>query len=524
MIRRTGTAIAAAGVKIAAMALAGMLALSGCGSGGAGQGAPATGTARADTISATVAYASRDFSPSTTSSALSLAGNWHVTEPLYAFDYSTFEVFDALAKGEPKQVSDTEYVVTLRDGAKFSDGTPVTPADVVKSYERTTAEGSLYVPMLSFIDSVEAQGANQVVFRLKQPFPLLKQRLTLIQVAPASASDEDLKKMPIGSGPWKYVDITDQQVKFERNDQYNGDYPAQAKNMVWSVKVDDTARITEMQAGKTDAMELVPASAVKTLEASGAEMKTAQGFNQAFVMFNTAKKPFDDKRVRQAVFYAIDVDKLIKDSLLGQAEAATSYLPESFPYYHKAANVYTKDLDKAKALLDEAGVSGGKFTLYTTDQTWITSLAPQIKNDLAEIGFDVDVQSLASAALYPNVADKDDFSMILAPGDPSVFGNDPDLLMNWYYGDNVWTRKRSHWNGSEGYATLHEYMDKALAAKDDAERQAWWSKCYDLLSDELPLYPLFHRTTTTAVRKGAFSSFEPIGSTGLNFVKAKLNQ
>lgn len=339
-------------------------------------------------------------------------------------------------------------------------------------------------------------------------------------------SDADLKDKPIGSGPWKYAEITDQQVKFERNDLYNGSYPAQAKNMVWNVTVDDTARVTAMQGGKTDIMEMVPAQALQTLQSSGSELKTAQGFNLPFLMFNTKKKPFDDKRVRQAVFYAIDVDKLISNQMSGQAEAATSFLPKDSQYYHQAKNVYTKDTAKAKELLAEAGVTTPiSFTLYTTDHSWITQLAPQIKNDLAEIGMNVDIQSMKSSALYPSITDKDDadYSMVLAPGDPSVFGNDPDLLMNWWYGDNAWTKQRSFWKGSDGYNQLHELMDKATAASSDSERQKYWNQCFDLLSEELPLYPLFHRKTTTAVRKGAFSSWEAIGSTGINLVKAKLN-
>jgi peptide/nickel transport system substrate-binding protein len=508
-----------------AFVLAGALSLSAC---GGGSSATATkGTAVADTITAQVAYASRDFSPATTSGALPMAANWHVTEPLYALDYSDFSVYNALAKGEPERVSDTEFVVNLRDGAKFSDGTPVTSEDVVKSVERTTAEGSLYVSMLDFIKSVEAKGDSAVTFHLTKPFPMFKQRLALIQITPADANADDLKNQPIGSGPWKYENITDQQVKFVKNDQYNGDYPAQTKNMVWNVTVDDTARVTAMQGGKTDVMEMVPANAFKTLEASGSELKTVQGFNQAFVMFNTHKKPFDDTRVRQAVLYAIDVDKLIQNQMAGQAEAATSYLPKEFPYYHEAKNVYKKDLAKAKKLLEEAGVTGEvKFTLYTTDASWITQLAPQIKNDLAEIGFKVDIQSMSSAALYPNVADneKADFSMVMAPGDPSVFGNDPDLLMNWFYGDSTWTQKRTWWKGSEGYTKLHDLMDKAIAAKDDTERQDYWNQCYDLISEEVPIYPLLHRKTTTAVKKGVFKAINPIGSTGINLVKSELSK
>lgn len=507
-----------------AAALAGTFLLAGCGTGTAAQSA-AKGTSTPDTITAQVAYASRDFSPSTTSGALPMSANWHVTEPLYALDYSDFTTFNALAKGEPQKVSDTEYVVTLRDGAKFSDGTPVKASDVVSSYKRTTAEGSLYISMLNFIDSVSAKSDNQVDFKLKEAFPMFKQRLALIQVVPSSMSDADLKNKPIGSGPWKYTEITDSQVKFDKNDNYNGQYPAQTKHMVWNVTVDDTARVTAMQGGKTDIMEMVPAQAFQVLKSSGSDLKTVQGFNLPFLMFNTKKKPFDDKRVRQAVFYAIDVDQLVKNQMSGQAEPATSFLPKNFPNYHKAKNVYTKNVDKAKELLKEAGVSTPmNFTLYTTDHTWITQLAPQIKNDLAAIGMNVNIQSMKSSALYPSITDKDDadYDIVLAPGDPSVFGNDPDLLMNWWYGDNTWTKQRTFWKGSEGYNKLHELMNKAIAAKDNTERQDYWNQCYDLLSEEVPLYPLFHRKTTTAAKNGVFSEWEAIGSTGIDLVKDKL--
>ena len=513
------TAVIAAGV-------AALMMLSGCGGAKSHKAAKAK-TAVKDTITAQVAYASRDFAPSTTSGALPMAANWHVTEPLYALDYSNFKVFNALAKGEPKKISDTEYEVTIRDAAKFSDGTEVTAGDVVSSFKRTTAKGSLYISMLDFIDSVEAKDNRHVIFKLKKAFPLFKQRLALIQIVPTAKSDADLKNMPIGSGPWKYVSITDNQVKFERNDLYNGKYKAQTKKMVWNVTVDDTARVTAMQGGKTDVMEMVPAQAFNTLKASGSELKTAQGFTLPFVMFNTKQKPFDDKRVRQAALYAIDVNKLITNQMSGQGEPATSFLPKNYANYHKAKNVYTKNIAKAKSLLKEAGVSGPlKFTLYTTDHTWITQLAPQIKNDLAEIGMDVEIKSMKSSALYPQITDRDDanYSMVLAPGDPSVFGNDPDLLMSWWYGDNAWTRQRTFWKNSEGYAKLHKLMDEALEASKPADRQKYWNQCFDLISDEVPLYPLFHRKTTTAVKKGALAEWNAIGSTGINLVKAKLTK
>lgn len=508
---------AAAATLIGAL---GALAFGACGSQQA-----TSGTSVTDTITAEAAYASRDFNPNSTSSALAMSANWYVVEPLYAFNYSDYSMYNALAKGEPEQVSDTEYVVTLRDDAKYSDGTDVTPNDVVESWKRSTAEGGLYVPMLDFIDTVEPKGDNQVTFKLKYAFPAFKERLALIKVAPADMDKDQLTSMPTGSGPWKYVSITDQKVTFVRNDLYNGEYPAQCKNMVWNVAVDDTARVTAMQTGKVDVMELVPTLAFDVLS-KRADLKTVQAFNAPYIMFNTKKAPFDDPKVRQAVFYAIDAQQLIDNQMSGQATPTTSYLIEEYPAYHEASTVYTHDVEKAKELLKEAGVTDKvKFTLYSTDQSWITQLAPQIKNNLAEIGMEVDLQSMASSALYPNITDKDDadFSMALVAGDPSVFGNDADLLMNWFYGDNTWTRQRTFWYGTDGYEKLHELMDKAIAAKDDGERQEYWNQCYDVIAEEVPIYPLFHRKTTTAFKKGVFSKSEAIGTTGLDLLQAKLN-
>ena len=512
-------------LRTAAAVLAGCLTLGACSSTGGGA-TSATGPSAADTITAQVAYSSRDFNPLTTSMALPMSGNWHVTEALYTLNMSDYSLVSGLASGEPEKISDTEYVITLREGAKFSDGSAVTAEDVKSSFDRIMADGNVYAPMLSFIESITPEDGGRIDFKLKYSFTLFKERMSLVHIVPTSQSDEDLKKMPIGSGPWKYVEITDQQVKFDKNEYYNGEFPAPVSHMVWNVNVDDTARVTAMQGGKSDIMENVPAKAFETLKSAGANIETVSGFNQAFIMFNTKKKPFDDKRVRQAVFWAIDADSLIENQMSGQAEPVTGFMPKSFATYHEASNVYTYNLEKAKELLKEAGVTEPvKFTLYTTDQTWITQLAPQIKNNLDALGFDVDIQSMKSSALFPTITDKDDadFSMVLGPGDPTVFGNDPDVLLNWWFGDTVWTKQRTFWNGSEGYAKLHELMDKAARSTGD-EQQGYWNECFDLLSEELPMYPLFHRTLSTAVKRGVFESVSTIGTTGLYLLDAKVNK
>ena len=132
---------------------------------------------------------------------------------------------------------------------------------------------------------------------------------------------------------------------------------------------------------------------------------------------------------------------------------------------------------------------------------------------------------MKSSALYPSITDKDgaDFSMVLAPGDPSVFGNDPDLLMSWWYGDNVWTQGRSCWKkaGDGKFDELQTLMQQAREATGN-EQQELWNKCFDLLAEEVPLYPLFHRELATGYQETQITGFEPIATTGLVFLGASV--
>ena len=508
--------------RMAGLAAVAALGLTACGGGTTTSDTTADGGSGdgdgAKIITAAVGYDTDNYDPGTTTSALALAANWHTMEGLTELDPATREVYPALAAELPTKVDDTTYEVTLRDGAMFSDGTEVTPADVVAAFNRTM--DGFYAPMLGFIDSVEPNGDNAVTIKTKYPFSLVNERISLVKVVPAGQTDDELKSAPIGTGPYKMTEaVKSKHVKFAKNENYNGDRPAGADEMRWDILVDDTARVTAMSEGSVVAMENVP-SVSKSLLEGKVEMESKQGFNLPFVMFNTQKAPFNDAKVRQAVLYGINAQELIDNTLDGTAKAATSFLPESHPNYHEASEVYTYDPEKSKELLKEAGVEDLHFTLNTTDHGWIANMAPLIQQQLGEAGITVDtIDTQASGAMYSNVTDVDDpqFDVVLAPGDPSVFGNDPDLLMNWWYGDNAWTQKRSGWKGSEGYTKLHELMDKAVRATGD-EQQDLWNQSYDVIAEEVPIYPLFHRSVTSAWNDDQVEGFQPIALTGISFL------
>ncbi len=517
------------GLAGGAAAVAG-LGLAGCGGGGdkpAGSAPAEGGTKGGGVITAGSAYTTTNFDPSSTSSALACGTNWHVVEGLYGLDFHDYSVYNELAAGDPEQVDDTTFEIALRKDAKFSDGTPVTADDVVESFNRSNATDNIYVPMLAPIAGVAKKDDTTVTVTTTVPnFSLLKERLAIVRVVPASSTKEDMTAKPVGSGPWMYETINDSIVEMVPNEHYNGDHPAQDKKLHYDILVDPTARVQAQQEGTTLVMEMVTADAVDQLEAAGCQMDSVDGFGTRFMMFNTQKAPWDNAKARQAVLYALDYDKMIDNAFAGLASAPTCYLPKSFTNYHEASTVYKHDVEQAKKLLADAGVTGGAVRLLTTDNEQVKSMSVQVQQDLKELGFDAEIVTRTSADTYADIDGGGDFDMLLAPGDPSCFGADPDLLMNWWYGNNVWMTKRARWSESAEWKELSELMASALGQTGD-EQQQTWNKCFDMIAEQAVLYPVLQVKTVTASWRDTpnaegvrIDGFKGIGTTGMSFIDA----
>ena len=508
----------------AAMAAAATMVLTACG--GGSSTSPSTSSGSSDsgapkgTINVGSAYETTDYSPITTS-ALGMGANWQVLEGLYRFDMSDYSVSPALAAGDPVKVSDTEYEIALRDGAKFSDGTDVKAADVVSSYERTTGDKSIFRQFFTFVDSVSAKDDKTVTVKLKYPFSNLKERFVNVHVVPSGMSEDALKAKPVGTGPYKYEAISATEITAVPNEHYNGKTPAKAATLKWSALKDDAARLSAALGGSIDIMEAVPAAAQDQLKAAGWNVEAKPGYGNPFMMFNTQKAPFDKPEVRRAFIKAIDKQKLISSALNGQAVEAKSFLPEANPAYKKPATDLSYDKDAAKKALDAAGVSGKEINLVTTDHPWVLSLVPQIKSDLEALGLKVNHQQMASSALYSTVTDVDNptYDVVLAPGDPSVFGVDPGIIVSWWNGDNVWTKKRDGWQVSdpESFKKLQSLMDEAVQLDGDAAK-AKWGEVQDLLAEQTVIYPLVFRNMITASNPKKVDGFKAISATSLQLL------
>lgn len=293
--------------------------------------------------------------------------------------------------------------------------------------------------------------------------------------------------------------------------------------MEWSVLLDDTRRTDELIDKDVMVMEAAPVVRAEELADAGVTVEWVPGFNLPFLMFNCEKPPFDDVRVRQALLYAIDIDSLIGTYMAGHARAATSLLPDYFRHYHRAATVYSYDPEKARKLLAEAGVDE-------------LAPGPARERQLGEHARPAHRRGLEGRGRHrrggapghdgpvcgpihgTGAGHASALRRRALPRDPSCFGNDADLIISWWYGDNVWTRARSRWATTPAFAEVAELLAEARSKTSEDEQQPLWNQCFDIIAAEVPLYPLFHRETATAWWTAQLDDYDPISATGLNFL------
>lgn len=484
--------------------------------------APPTGGTGAITAAISYELGTNGYDPMTTTAALTVAANWHTLEGLTELDPASRETYAALGKDLPQQIDDTTYEVTLRDGAVFHDGSPVTADDVVFSFERVLNpdNASLYASFIPFVDSVTKKDDTTVTVALKYPFSLVAERLAVVKIVPKAAVEADAKAFdlnPIGSGPWKMTDngASSQQIVFEPNSGYTGPRPAKASAMTWQIIPDDSTRTNALSSGTVQAIDSVPAANLATL-AQEKSVAAQQGFGLLFVMFNCGAAPMDDVRNRQAIMSALDYEKICSVGMSDLATPATSFVQKEHSAYNEAKVQYVGQQERAKTLLAETGLT--QVRLLASDHGWFASVRPMIKESLEAVGLTVAYEEKKSSDVYATIdGNVGAFDIVVAPGDPSVFGDDADLLLRWWYAGDTWTDSRMHWKGQDSYNQVQELLDKAAAATGD-EQIGLWHQVFDLVSENVPLYPVFHRKSPTAFDAETLVDFAPIPVTGLSFL------
>ncbi|MDT0391374.1 ABC transporter substrate-binding protein [Streptomyces dubilierae] len=486
------------------------------------------------TLTAVIGYGNDgSWDPTQTASAFSMAANHHIYEGLLDTDPISREPYAALATEVPEDPGATSWRFALREGATFHDGRPVTADDVVFVFDRildpdtqTLAKGFF----ASWLKEVRKIDARQVELVLRFPFPDGLSRLTLAKIMPRHVFgrpggwDDAIKGKAVGSGPYRQTaHHPKSNTTFEAFDAYNGPRKPTFRRMNWLTIVDAAPRVARISGSSAGAQiaDNIPYANIGQLEGSGLTVAGGAGMNNLFLMFNTRRKPFDDVRVRQALHYAVDTEKMVEVALKGHGRPATSFLDESNPSHRRARTVYGHDPDRAKALLKKAGVKDLSIDLLAVNVSWIVDCLPTIKSSWDAIGVRTTLSPQETTAVFTKLDQKQDYQVVAAASNPNQFGLDADLIMHYNYGPgNLWMQY-TRWASDPVARQLFKDMDRATREPDAGKKKAMVQDYIDVVAEQAVLYPVVHNELMTAWDAKRLSGIRAQPYPGINLLQAE---
>lgn len=356
--------------------------------------------------------------------------------------YDTLFAMDAKGEIQPQMVDKYEvspdqrtYTLTLRDGLLWHDGTPVTSEDCIASIKRWGAKDSMGQKMMSFVQDFAAVNPKTLQILLKEPTGLVLQALGkpssnvpfMMPRRVAETSPNEQIKDFTGSGPfvfkheeWKpgdkavYVKFAQYKARPEAPSALAGGKVAKVDRVEWRAIADHQTAINALLGGEIDVIEspLFDLLPVLKQDASIKLVDVNPLGNQYTFRFNTLHKPFDNAKIRQAVFYAFNQEDFLK-AVIGDAayyKVCKSFYPCGSPLETTRGmeDLLQSNFAKARQILAEAGYDGTPIVLmHSTDLAVLANLAPVAKSLMEQAGFKVDMHSMDWQTLVARRAKKE---------------------------------------------------------------------------------------------------------------------
>ncbi|RUV67366.1 hypothetical protein EOA88_29880, partial [Mesorhizobium sp. M5C.F.Ca.IN.020.14.1.1] len=392
------------------------------------------------------------------------------------------------------QVDDTTYEITLREGVVFHDGSPFTSADVISSIDRIRNDTELASKQKTYISNVEtvtALGDHKVQFKLKQPdASFIRVLATIIYITPKAVIDKvgnvKFGQNPVGTGPFKFEEWNrGDGVVLTANCDYWGEKPIPSQ-VEFRFSSEPATQVSALQSGEIDiATEITPDLVAGLKSSPNVDVKIGASNKTWFVTMNTLTGPLADKRVRQALNYAIDKEAITKQLFDGAAQPVGQiYAPDVFGY-SKDVTPYPYDPERAKQLLAEAGFNSGN------------PLTLEFVNSYTD--FNADWQSIASYLTNVGIVVKTRF-------DANFFGD--TWLKKQMAPQQIYVSRNNNYlmdadfalgltlDGARRGLYFHTPETDALIAEargtsDPAKRQAAYDKLNASLYEEAPVIFLY---------------------------------
>ena len=391
-----------------------------------------------------------------------------IYEGLLRYDFDKQDVVPLLAE-KWEQVDDLTYRFTLRDGVKFHNGETMRASDVKFCFERAMGPlgtgSKLYTDA---IESVETPDERTVIFHLKAPYAPFITLLTLTWASVLSqkgverlGENLNLDATGVGTGPYKFSSWQKgDRIVLDRFDDYWGKKAA-LKQIVMRAVPEAVNRTIELESGAVDISLIIHANDIRRIS-ENPDLKVLRRLDYivTYMGMNQRHKPLDDPKVREAIACALNVEALQKAVWQGTGRVPNGPLAWEARYADHDLPLPVQDVERAKRLLEEAGVKDLELKLWTADRKERVDAATIIQGQLAEVGIKVDIQVMEWGAFLDGLLAGRQQLFILGSG-----FSDPGLTVKALY----------YTDGSANYThvddkTLNELTDRSLALPDGPER------------------------------------------------------
>ena len=423
--------------------------------------------------------------------------------------YDTLTRWDTDLKLQPglatawKTVNDTTWEFTLRPNAKFHDGTPVTAADVKAVFERNLDRGKTVVTAgFATIEAIQVVNPTTVRIVTKKPDPLMLVRMAQMgsQIYPARfATDEgakDLARKPVGSGAYRFVEwVKDDRLVMEANRDWwgwGGKAPA-VDRVVWKPVPDDFARIGALEKGEVDIITNVPPDQIGAIKDGRAtQLLTVPATRTVTFWINTTQPPTADRRVRQAMHHAIDVDSIVKNLYAGYGKPFSGGLADTDFGHNPTLKPYPYDPARARKLLAEAGFASGiDVALYAGQGTMVNDkqLLEAIADMWSKVGIRAKVEMMEMAQRQKMNNDRTvppNGLMLINP--QSTLLDADGSLWRLFHPNGLGGK---YWVGSQPGQRFHDLMEQARTTLDQDRRKQLYAEATQIIHDDKPWLELF---------------------------------
>lgn len=417
-----------------------------------------------------------------------------------------FEYVGELAK--EIKVADDRVSVTfiLHDNVKFHNGQRLTSKDAKYTLEKLLESGGYKAG--SFFDkvdgksvphivSIETPDENTLTIKLAKPSLInqLLSNLVTIPIIPENTIDQQ-KSNPIGTGPFKFLsfDPVNNLVELEANQNYWEGAP-QIKRLNVRTITDANALQAELQSGRVD---LAPnptnfsADTFNSLKNNpNLQVIQSDGSNVRYIGFNLKAPVVNNLKIRQAIAYAIDRQKIVSELLSGQAKVAHSILPEE-SWAYNADIRYSYDPERARQLLKEADYKGETIKLsIVSGSAAVSQYAQVIQQNLKEVGINVEIEPLESSTLLDYLR-LGKFQMNTSIW---VGGNqDPIFLRDLFHSAESPDKNPNGGRNRSRYANpeFDRIITEAIESSDKERAKELYGKAQQIVARDLPLFPLWY--------------------------------